>query len=113
MLRFIFMFVIINLVSTFAKNASFDVPRDESQKACGVSSKRYELLTIKRKDFSKGTWPWMVAMFKEINKDYFCTGTMVSTVKVVTGYKLFLICFLFGIKNQYDPARTNYAKRSL
>lgn len=91
MSNFILIFVLINCVSLIDLNNTSDISRAKRQNvACGVSSKKDVALIINGEEFAKGTWPWMVAMFKKTNakEEFFCGGTMVSTDKVITGCKV-------------------------
>jgi secreted trypsin-like serine protease len=61
--------------------------------SCGVPFKKSVGLILGGETFERGAWPWMVAMFTQKNKveKFFCSGTLVSSTKVVTGEKLTLI----------------------
>lgn len=53
---------------------------------CGVPSQSTSLV-VGGKEFTRGTWPWMVALMQKNSTPpkLFCGGVLVSANKVVTG----------------------------
>lgn len=55
--------------------------------SCGVSRVKSNASIDSIGDFSRGTWPWIVAILEKMQSsdDYFCTGTFILENKVLTG----------------------------
>lgn len=55
--------------------------------SCGISRVKSDASIESGGDFSRGTWPWMVAILEktETSYKYFCTGTFILENKVLTG----------------------------
>jgi hypothetical protein len=59
---------------------------------CGVASPSARSLIDGSETFSRGSWPWMVALMHKTPAKplkFFCSGTLVTNRKVVTGEKVF------------------------
>lgn len=58
------------------------------QNACGMSLKETGLI-VQGKDFTCGTFPWIVALMYIEKKppEYFCGGTLISENFVISGKK--------------------------
>lgn len=90
MLKIIITILVFHFVSGYN---STDLKRHRFKRqgsSCGVNYKKGVGLIFGGEKFERGTWPWMVAMLNRQSKmdnKFFCSGTLVSSSKVVTGEK--------------------------
>jgi hypothetical protein len=98
LLKFVLILIVFGCVS--AQNFTHLSPRrlKRQNQLCGIPFKGSTGLIFGGETFDKGTWPWMVAMYTRKNnmeKKFFCSGTLVSSSKVVTGEKFIEFLFRF------------------
>ena len=82
-LSFYFSLFIIFNVSEL--NASVSLQKNINS-VCGRPAQATAFI-INGKEFKRGDFPWMVAMFNKLKipAEFFCAGTLISTRHVVTG----------------------------
>ena len=87
-----FVLILIVFSCALAQNFTRLSPRrlKRQSQSCGVPFEKSVGLIVGGEKFKRGAWPWMVAMLKREKKEnkFFCSGTLVSTTKVVTGENL-------------------------
>lgn len=88
MLNFLLAVMIsLHCFTTFAFDGeTFHHAREIS--SCGVPTKLPTGLIFKGQNFTKASWPWLVALLSRKPKsqpDFFCGGTLITRSRVVTG----------------------------
>lgn len=87
MIRFVLILLFVHN-SELLKSSSVATEKIKRQNlSCGTPNIKEVALILRGQDFTRGAWPWMVAIFKRNggSDDFICSGTLVSTEKVVTG----------------------------
>lgn len=81
-------FVIFSLIAT-TKAQQFN--------NCGVSGKPTGLI-VNGSQSKKGTWPWLVAIYKIDGNKFICGGTLVSSNIIITVSLQWFLCGLSGFR---------------
>lgn len=85
----IFVLICVFAIFAVAHGKAESIRLKRSSQTCGVSKLNFGLI-VKEQSFSRGSFPWIVALMYTATEpaSFFCGGTLISTTFVVSGEEL-------------------------